>query len=275
MATLTCSRTKRNRSGECLSCVLFLLAWGSVWPAAQTPPVPSHPPTRSDQNVPFAVGETLIYDVSWSSFVTAGQATLTVRERTSAAGGTAYHLVADGRPTALVSQLYNLYYRVESWLDTSNLLPRRGSTYFEEGSRKRSTLITFDQRAHQATYEGGGSRKNLDVPPLVQDPLSALYVLRALGLSSGAELSMPIVNNGELIRTAMTAGKAESIECALGTVRAMRVNIKMTDTKGEPVGQNTVVWLTTGRRRVPVQIQADLPIGSFRLVLREARGLGR
>lgn len=242
---------------------------------AQTQAAPSHAPTRSGQNVPFAVGETLVYDVSWSSFVTAGQATLTVRERAPVAGSTAYHLVADGRPTALVSQLYNLYYRVESWLDTSNLLPRRASTYLEEGRRKRSTLTTFDQQAHKAVYESSAPRKNFTVPPLVQDPLSALYVVRALRPSSGAQLSMPVVNNGELLRAEITTGGPESIECALGTVQAMRIDIKLTDAKGEPVGRNTAVWLTMGRRQVPVQIQAELAIGSFRLVLRDARGLGR
>ena len=225
------------------------------------------------QRVPFAVGETLTYDVSWSSFVTAGEATLAVRERTGAAGGTTYHIVADGRPTPLVAQLYRLYYKVETWLDASNLLPRRASTYSEEGRRTRTMVTTFDQRTHKATYAEGRSRRSFTIPPLSQDALSALFVLRALRVAPGAELSMPVVNNGEVHRVALSAKTREPIDCGLGTVQALRVDVKATGEKGEPVGRDMAIWLTTGARQVPVQIRADLAFGSFRLLLREARGL--
>ncbi|MGE5816145.1 MAG: DUF3108 domain-containing protein [Acidobacteriota bacterium] len=238
------------------------------------PPVSAQPAhVKSGQPVPFAVGETLTYDVSWSSFVSAGQATLSVQERTSAAGASTYHIVADGRPTPLVSSLYTLYYKVESWLDTSNLLPRRASTYTEEGRRRRSTSVTFDQRAHKAVYDAGGTRRSFTIPPLTQDALAALYVLRALHVASGAQLTMPVVNNGELHHVTLTAGSRDTVECGLGAVQATRVDFQATDSKGEPVGRNMAVWLTGGRRQVPVQIRAELAVGSFRLVLRDAHGL--
>jgi uncharacterized protein DUF3108 len=251
----------------------ILLAAYAVPLSAQTPPVAAHAPTGSEQRVPFAVGETLVYDVSWSSFVTAGQATLAVQERTAAAGSSAYHIVADGRPADLVSRLYNLYYKVESWLDAFNLLPRRSSTHIEEGGRTQTRVVTFDQRARKASYENGRSRKALSVPPLAQDPLSALYVVRTLRLGSGQQLLMPVVNNGEVHRVALTTAERESVLCGLGTVQAMRIDMTVSDAAGRRVGQNMAVWLTTGQRQVPVQMKADLPIGSFRLLLREARGL--
>jgi len=232
----------------------------------------------SDQPVPFVVGETLVYDVSWSLYRTAGEATLSVQERTPAAGSSAYHIVADGRPNDIVSRLFTLYYKVETWLDVSNLLPRRATSYTDEGRRKRLKTVTFDQAAHKATYEVGQpatSRKNLSVPPLTQDPLSALYVVRALHITSGQQLSLPVLDNDDLYRVVLTAGARETVQCGLGAVQAMRIDLKVADTNGQPVGGNMGVWLTTGARQVPVQLKADLPIGSFGLVLREARGLAR
>jgi hypothetical protein len=261
------------RLSALLRAFLILLGVSAAVLTARAPLTFAQTARPADQRVPFAVGETLTYDVSWSSFMTAGQATLAVQERTSSAGGAAYHIVADGRPTALVSQLYTLYYKVETWLDASNLLPRRASTYSEEGRRKRTKSTTFDQRAHKAVYDGGGSRRSFTVPPLTQDPLAALYVLRTLGIRHGTVLSMPVVNDGELHRVTLTAGALEPIDCGLGRVRALRVDVKATDSKGEPVGRDMTIWLTTGARQVPVQIRGDLPFGSFRLLLREAHGV--
>jgi hypothetical protein len=246
---------------------------------AQKPPerpAAAHMPGGSEQIVPFAVGETLVYDVSWSSFVSAGEAVLSVKEKKPSAQSTAYHIVGDGKPNQIVSQLYTLYYKVEALLDAQKLLPQRASTYSEEGSRKRIRTMVFDHAARTVTHSVGEpatSRNEIRVPPLTQDALSALYVLRTLRLPSGEQLSIPVMNNGELYRAAFVTGVREMVACGLGSVEAMRIDIKVTDAGNKPVGRNVALWLTTGKRQLPVQIQADLPVGSFRLVLREARGL--
>jgi Protein of unknown function (DUF3108) len=39
----------------------------------------------------------------------------------------------------------------------------------------------------------------------------------------------------------------------------------------EQIGRNMAFWLSNDPRRLPVKLQADLAIGSFVMVLREAR----
>jgi len=101
-------------------------------PAAKAAPAAP----RGDRAVPFATGETLTYDVSWSSYLTAGSATTTVKDKRSSFGSTAYYIVAEGRPTSLLSKLYSVYYKIDTLLDTVSLLPQRGSVYSEEGKRQ-------------------------------------------------------------------------------------------------------------------------------------------
>jgi hypothetical protein len=263
---------------------LFAAACVTATLAAQRPP--SHPPVamppahaaaRPQQRVPFAVGETLVYDVSWSSYVTAGQASLSVVEQAASGGSSAYHIVADGRPGDLLSALYTLYYKVETRLDAFKLLPQRASVYSEEGRRRRMKTMTFDRARQTATYEVGqpeaSRKKTMKVPPLTQDALSALYVLRALRLTGGQQLSVPVLNDGELYRAALTTGERETLQCGLGVVQAMRIDMAVADAKGQPVGSDMAIWLTTGQRQVPVQMKADFGFGGFRLLLREARGL--
>ncbi len=260
-----------------LVCCLFFSPVSAQRPPNH-PPVatPSHAPAKVPQPVPFAVGETLVYDVAWSSFAAAGQAAISVKERRPADRSTAYYIVADGKPNEIVSRLYPLYYKVDTLLDAFTLLPRRASTYSEEGRRRRARGATIDQDKHIATLDAGDppvARGTIKVPPLTQDGLSALYVLRVLKLTSGQRLSMPVIDNGEVYRVALTTGARERVDCGLGAVQAMRVDMKVADANGRGVGGDTALWLTTGPRQVPVQITSELPIGTFRLLLREARGL--
>src|SRR6185295_10975987 len=80
-----------------------------------SPPAPRAP--RVERAVPFHVGETLTYDVSWSAYVTAGTAVATVKEKKPSFNSTAYYIVAEGRPTPLVAKLYSLYYKLDTLLD--------------------------------------------------------------------------------------------------------------------------------------------------------------
>ena len=102
--------------------------------ATQAKPAPA---PKRELAVPFAAGEALTYDISWSTFLTAGSATVSVKEKKPSYGSTAYYIVAEGRPTPLLSKLYALYYKADTLLDVYTLLPQRGSIYSDENGRKR------------------------------------------------------------------------------------------------------------------------------------------
>src|SRR4051794_19207189 len=116
-------------------------------------PAAKAPQHRIERPVPFKVGEALTYDVSWSSFVTAGTAVSTVKEKRPSFNSTAYYIVAEGRPTPLVAKLYTIYYKLDTLLDSYTLLPQRGSVYSEEGSRHRFKVSRFDHTAHKVFFE--------------------------------------------------------------------------------------------------------------------------
>jgi len=57
----------------------------------------------------------------------------------------------------------------------------------------------------------------------------------------------------------------------MGTVSAWKLRITILDARNEPVGKNIGAWISTDPRRLPVRLQADLPVGSFALTLRSAQ----
>jgi hypothetical protein len=230
---------------------------------------------RADSAVPFKVGETLTFDVSWSSFVVAGTAVATVRERRpSASNASAYYIVAEGRPLPLVARLYSLYYKMDTLIDTSTLLPQGGSLYSEEGRRQRMGTTRYDRTARKAFFELQGDppiRADVNVPAQVHDGLSALYAMRASNLSAGTRLTYPILDDGALYTVEMQAAAAEHIKVPLGDMDAWNMKVSIKDTQGKAVGQNIGVWISNDARRLPLKLQAELPVGNFVLALREAK----
>ena len=134
-----------------------------------------------DAGVPFKVGETLTYEVSWSAVLVAGTATATVVERKPSFNSTAYFILVEGRPVPLLQKLYNLYYKMDSLVDTVSLLSQRGSLYSEEGSDKRLGTTRFDRPARRAFYELQKEKlekSDFPIPAGTQDGLAALYTDR-------------------------------------------------------------------------------------------------
>ena len=224
--------------------------------------------------MPFRVGETLTYDVSWSAYVTAGTAVATVKEKRPSFDSVAYYIVAEGRPTPLVSKLYALYYKLDTLLDSYTLLPQRGSTYSEEGSRHRFKATRFDRATQKALFDyqsGTTARAEFAVPPYTQDALSAIYVLRAVPMKAGDRMTMPISDDGRNLKLQIAVGAAERVTVPLGEFNALKITPSIFDDRNQPVGRNLALWISDDPRRMPVKIQASLPVGSFVVALREAR----
>lgn len=229
---------------------------------------------KGDRAVPFASGETLTYDVSWSSYLTAGSATTTVKDKRASSGSTAYYIVAEGRPTPLLSKLYSVYYKIDTLLDTVSLLPQRGSVYSEEGKRHRFKTSQFDRAAKKVLFEFKSDttvKDTFTTSAVTQDALSAIYVLRAIPLKAGDKMTMPVTDNGINYKVQFDAAAVEKVRTPMGEQSALKVRLTVFDDKNAPVGKNVAIWISEDPRHLPVKLMADLPLGSFNLVLREAK----
>jgi hypothetical protein len=235
-------------------------------------------PAPADRAVPFRVGETLDFDVAWSSFLTAGTATLSVRGTRTVGTSTAYHLHADGRAVGIVARLYHVYYRAESLLDTRTRLPHEASLYREEGRRRRTNTTKFDRGARRVFFEASGDgsqRVDLPMPADAHDPLSALFAIRTLPMRAKATTVLTVASNEKLYRVRVTVHGRETITTPLGARAAWRLSpaIEQTDVEGgEP--RRIALWVSDDAQRLPLRMEADMPVGTFNLVLRQTGNAG-
>jgi Protein of unknown function (DUF3108) len=244
-------------------------------PAAPQAKAPAAAPApKREMAVPYKAGEVLEFDIGWSSYVTAGTATATVKEKKPSYNSVAYYVVAEGQPTSLLSKLYTLYYKADTLIDIYSLLPQRGSLYVREGKRQRMKTTTFNQAARKAKYEvqtATHMEKELALPGYTQDALSALYVLRSISMKAGDKFNMPVTDAGDIYKVQMQVTALESLKTPLGTMNALKIIPVITMAKGEPP-RGLAIWISDDARRLPLKIEAQLAVGKFVVSLRKVAG---
>jgi hypothetical protein len=265
------------RFGVLMLCALAMAGDGGQTkkapaPAPKAPAAAAAP--KKEMLVPYRAGEVLEFDVGWSSYVTAGTATATVKEKKPSYNSVAYYIIAEGRPTPLLSKLYTLYYKADTLIDVYSLLPQRGSLYVEEGKRHRTKTTTFNQATRRAKYEVQTAthvEKDLALPGFTQDALSALYVLRSIPMKAGDKFNMPVTDAGDVYKVQMQVAALESVKTPLGTMNALKIIPVVTTAKGEPP-RGLAIWLSDDARRLPLKIEAQLAVGKFVVSLRKVTG---
>lgn len=260
--------------------VLGLLAL-TLPAASQAPSTAPRPPTGTGRGqavaeapVPFKVGEALTYDVSWSSFLVAATATTTVKEKRPSFDSIAYYVVAEGRPLPMLARLYNLYYKMDALVDSRTLLSQRGSLYAEEAADHRLAATRFDRAARRAFFEVQSeqtTKSDYAVPPGTQDGLTVLYALRTRALKAGDRVVTPVADGGSLYTVSAEIAAPEMVRVPLGEFSAWNLKVNIVNAQGQAAWKNVAIWISNDARRLPVKLQAELPIGHFVLALRDAR----
>jgi hypothetical protein len=227
---------------------------------------------RVERPVPYAVGERLAYDVSWSNYLTAGTVTLAVESKRPSYNSIAYYVVAEAQTTGMLASLYTLYYKADTLIDAFTMLPQRGSVYSREGRRERMKTTMFDHGARRATFEMRTSstmEKTVGLGISTQDALSALYALRTIAPKPGESFTMPVSDSGWLYHVRFAVGQAEPVRTATGaTVQALRVVPSITGERGQAVPLTSVFWLAADGSFRPVRLEGGLSVGRIVMTLK-------
>jgi hypothetical protein len=203
----------------------------------------------------FLNDQTLHYGVEWRVF-SAGVATLRME-----AAGREQRALGTADSTGVVSVLFRVHDRFESFFDPKTFCSRSISKHTEEGRRQLETEITFDSARGKSILAEKNLRQNTskseenDIPPCVTDALSAIYYLASLPLNNGMEHRFPLNDGGKTAEVKAIVEEREELKVPAGTFRTVRVQVSANT--GPLKDKGTIeVWFSDDAARTPVQIKA-------------------
>ena len=101
--------------------------------------------------------------------------------------------------------------------------------------------------------------------------MEAARAARAAVTALAARRAERVLDEGALYTLSLNTLSLEQVRVPLGDFNAWKLGVRIVDTQGRSVGENLGLWISNDARRLPVKMQADLPVGSFSLALRGAQ----
>jgi uncharacterized protein DUF3108 len=225
---------------------------------------------KTSSELPFAVGERLSYDVSWSNFVVAGELVLETKDRRSFDGVDAFHVTAQAQSVGIVSVLgYKVNDVYESFLNASTLEPLRAEKRTRHGKKRGQESIVIDHQKRTATLSDG---RVLEIPPNTYDLAGLLYAVRASDLAAGKPRTFTLIEDGKLYTLNVEVEGREKVRTRAGEFDTLRVATRTIGGRESKDPYKLRIYITSDWRRMPVLITAEPSWGEVRVELTSAVG---
>jgi len=226
---------------------------------------------RYIENKAFIEGEKLTFDLNYG-FVTAGIAVMEIPRIKKISGRNAYHINFEVNSVPSFDMFYKVRDRYESYLDVEGLFPWRFEQHIREGGYTRDFSAFFDQRKGKAkTTEG-----EYEIPPYVNDIISAFYFARTLDYSSMQVNDLIRLQNFYKDKVydldVKYLGK-EIIDVPAGKFECIVVEPLVREGGLFKHEGNIIIWLTDDQLKVPMKVRTKIIIGYVEAKLTNYEGL--
>jgi hypothetical protein len=233
-------------------------------------PLPLENDKKSKAAYPLVVGERLNYEVSWSSFVVAGELTLETKERRSFDGIDGFHVTAQAQSVGLVSLMgYKVNDTYESFIDAKTLKPFRAERRTRHGKKRDQSSVVLDHERRTASLSDG---RVIDIPEETYDLAGLLYAVRAMDLTIGKARTLTLIEDDKLYTIRVEPEAREKVYTRAGEYSAIRISTKSVDERGTRDPYKLKFYLTNDMQRIPVLITAEPVWGEVRVELTSATG---
>tara|TARA_R110002073_G_scaffold279026_1_gene442978 strand:+ start:238814 stop:239635 length:822 start_codon:yes stop_codon:yes gene_type:complete len=225
----------------------------------------------------FKDGEWLKFRISYSNFFNAGNATMQIKE-TQNNGQDAFHVVAHGKTTGVISWFFKVEDDYQSYFYKDNTKPYRFIRKINEGGHTKNKEIYFNHQAKKATVKDykRNTEKTFDIQNDVQDMISTLYYLRNENISSmkmGEEISLTMFFDQTNYNFKLRYLGKEVIRTKFGKVATVKFMPIVQAGRVFKEEESLTVWVSDDENKIPLRIKASLTVGSMRADLDAYKGL--
>jgi hypothetical protein len=270
-------RVRKNLPGES----------GAPAPTAKAPaPVPSFPPSVTPEsketealpgNNPGAPagpvlrpGESLEYAVNIAKLnSTIADIKVTVVDQKNSGGKVAWHLEAfahTGNPYRMIFELDDQF---DSYSEPTALTSLQYEMHLNERGEKVDSVQRLLTSPKEFAPQGmTGAR----VLPGTRDPLGMLQFLRSVDWSKTPEVHSPVYDGRKLydVRSVLV-GTSEPVTVPAGKYKTTKIEIHVLDNGTEMKDAHFLLYLSNDGARVPVLMEAVLPIATARVELTKSK----
>ncbi len=232
----------------------------------------------SQQESAFDTGEWFKFRMSYSNFLKAGNATLTVKDG-KIDEKEVYHVVGKGWTTGMIKWFFKVKDRYESYFDKETIMPYKFVRNIDEGGHTKDIEIDFDQENNTALVNNKKhkTQKLIDTRPNIQDMVSTFYYLRnnldTENLNIGDEVRVDMFFDEENYGFKLKYLGEETIRTDFGTVESLKFRPYVMAGRVFKEEESLTLWVSKDKNKVPLRIKADLAVGSLRADLEAFKGL--
>lgn len=232
----------------------------------------------TQEKTAFQDGEWFKFRMSYSGFLKAGNATLTVDE-TTLNGKQVYHVVGKGWTTGAIKWFFKVKDRYESYFDKQTGLPYKFIRKIDEGGHTKDIEIDFDHKKRQAHVENKkhNTKKVIATEKDVQDMVSAFYFLRnnykTESIKEGDMVSLNMFFDEENFNFKLKFLGRETIDTEFGKVKTLIFRPYVMAGRVFKEQESLTLWVSADENKIPLKIKADLAVGSLRADLEAFKGL--
>lgn len=226
----------------------------------------------------FQDGEWFKFRMSYSGFLKAGNATLSLNE-TSLDGKPVYHVVGKGWTTGAIKWFFKVKDKYESYFDKETGVPYKFIRKIDEGGHTKDLEIIFNQDAKEAVIENKKKKttKTVATEKDVQDMVSAFYFLRnnyeTESIKEGDVVSLNMFFDEENFVFKLKYLGRETIDTEFGKVKTLKFRPYVMAGRVFKEQESLTLWVSADENKIPLKIKADLAVGSLRADLEAFKGL--
>jgi hypothetical protein len=229
------------------------------------------------QDKAFKNGEWLSYKIKYGWFNTS-KASISVKED-SINGKSVHHIIGFGKSTGLLDVFFKVRDRFESYIDTEKVIPYKFVRDTYEGGYTKDKIIYFDHDKNIATVNDF-KKDTVHEHQFIknsQDMMSALFYLRNKvdenSLKKDDEFELNMFFDEENFDFKVKYLGKETIDTKFGDIRCLIFKPYVKSGRVFKEQESVTVWISDDKNKIPVQIEAELAVGSLVAKLDNFKGL--
>lgn len=226
----------------------------------------------SSKNLNYQAGEYLQYRIHYG-LLNAGFASLEVKN-SNYDGRPHYHIIGKGSSSGAVRVFYKVDDRYETFIDLATNKPSKFVRDISEGGYTRDQTVLFDHNKKTAKLIDRKKNETSihQISNDVQDLISAFYYLRnydTSNLKTGDFIGVDIFMTDETFKFKLKVLGRESMKTKFGTINTIKIRPYVQSGRVFKASESVTMWITDDKNNIPVQIKADLVVGSLKADLHD------